>query len=310
LEISLHIFLRNEVDAFDFSVDDFSPFRQQLPELELVYHQNLESLEAALPEIEYLATWDFIPSWLSAAKQLKAVFTPAAGRDWIAIPEDRGIKVFHGSFHGPLLAESLLGAMLFLNRNMPGLLINAANRTWDRNFQTSCRRLKGQTVLLLGYGAIGRHCGSLLTGLGLNVLGFQRQQTEGVDRETGVHYVDLATLDSALAESDHVVLLLPGDSSTDRFLNLERLTKLKPGAFVYNFGRGNSLLETDLLTVLENGQCGGAVLDVTSVEPLPTTSDLWRHPRVLVMPHSSCVYSEYRPYYVAELTETLRSLST
>ena len=135
----------------------------------------------------------------------------------------------------------------------------------------------------------------------MEVVGCRRGPATASDAALGVRVVAPAALPTELARADHVVLLLPGGEATAGFLDGEGLAAVKRGAWLYNFGRGTTIREADLLLALDEGILAGAGLDVTEIEPLPTDSKLWSHPGVFVMPHSSCVYDEYRALHVAEL---------
>jgi len=83
---------------------------------------------------------------------------------------------------------------------------------------------------------------------------------------------------------------------------------MKPSAFLYNFGRGTTIGETDLLMALDSGLIAGAGLDVTEIEPLPEESQLWQHDKVVLMPHSACVFQEYQALHIQELEFYLKNL--
>ncbi|MDG2308838.1 MAG: NAD(P)-dependent oxidoreductase [Candidatus Binatia bacterium] len=289
-----------------FEPEDFDPVLAAYPGLEIVHHATPADLKAALPEMELVDTWGFSPRWYERAPKLRAVITPAAGRDWVADDPSGHVPVHPGTFHGPLIAESMLSFMLHFNRRVPQMLENERRREWDRNIQFPSALLRNQHAVIVGYGSIGRHCAKLLTAIGMTVAGCQRTHASGVDAESGARYCSPADLPQELARADHVVLLLPGGDATNGYLSRELLGSVKRGARVYNFGRGTTSLETDLLWALEEGILSGAGLDVTEVEPLPAESPLWEHPAVFVQPHSSCVYDEYRPLHVVELVERLR----
>lgn len=301
--MQLHVSLRDEIDAFDFTPDDFQPLVSAWPDLEVIHHDDPGSLEAHLDRIDLLVTWKFEAAWYDRCTKLRAIFTPAAGRDWIAPDPTGNVRVHHGTFHGPILAESLLHAILHMNRRMPALLETLDRHEWNRNLQSATRLLDGQTVLIIGLGNIGTACAELLLRMGTRVIGVKRDITRGAVK--GVDILPVDDIDAGLAMADHAVLVLPGDASTDRFLNAHRLQRLKKGAFVYNFGRGNSLIADDLLPFIQNGHVAGAFLDVTEEEPLPSDSPLWKDPRVVITPHSSCVCADYKPRFVEELIPRL-----
>lgn len=303
--MELHTGLWDEVEAFDFKDTDLLPVSRKWPELELVCHTTPESLERAMDDIELLATWRFEPHWYQRCPRLKAIFTPAAGSDWIASDPAGKVVIHHGTFHGPILAESLLGAILHMNRRMPALLQRVAAGHWDRDLQATTHLLRRQTVVIVGLGHIGSACARVLSGLGAHVIGIKRTVPPANERMPGIDVVPVEQMDAALAVADHAALLLPGGAPTDRFMNYARLKQLKKGAFVYNFGRGNSLVAEDLMPLIRQGHIAGAWLDVTEQEPLPRSSPLWKEPNVIITPHSSCVCSEYKSMFVEELIERL-----
>ena len=115
-------------------------------------------------------------------------------------------------------------------------------------------------------------------------------------------------LEEELPCADHVVLLLPGGRATDGIFTERHFNAMKPGAFLYNLGRGNCYREEDLITALKNGTIAGAGLDVFAEEPLPADSPLWEQPNVLITPHSSAISREYIDLFIREWLETLRKI--
>ena len=90
-----------------------------------------------------------------------------------------------------------------------------------------------------------------------------------------------------LQRGDYVVSVLPSMPETRGCLNRALLEDLKPGAVFMNLGRGDAVVEEDLLGVLRQRQIKAAVLDVFSVEPLPKDSPLWNEPNLYLTPHVS-----------------------
>jgi glyoxylate/hydroxypyruvate reductase A len=138
------------------------------------------------------------------------------------------------------------------------------------------------TVAVLGLGELGAAVAGRLGGQGYRVEGWSRgpRTVAGV---TGRHGPD--GLASAVADADVVVALLPATPATRDLFDAAFFAAMKPGATFVNLGRGDQLVEADLLEALDTGGLGGAVLDVFRTEPLPPDHPFWRHPRVLVTPH-------------------------
>ena len=91
--------------------------------------------------------------------------------------------------------------------------------------------------------------------------------------------------DEVLAQSDFVLLLLPATPDTDNFINAQRLARMKPGAWLLNFGRGHLIADADLIAAVKSKQIAGAVLDVFRQEPLPAEHPFWGTEGILVLPH-------------------------
>jgi phosphoglycerate dehydrogenase-like enzyme len=136
--------------------------------------------------------------------------------------------------------------------------------------------LAGKTVLIVGYGSIGRATEALLKPFGVTMLRIGRRQREGVEAED--------RLEDMLPQADIVILLLPLTSETRGIINRKRLAAMKQGALLVNAARG-PVLETDaLVEALQAGRIHAAV-DVTDPEPLPVGHPLWSAPNLLITPH-------------------------
>jgi phosphoglycerate dehydrogenase-like enzyme len=136
--------------------------------------------------------------------------------------------------------------------------------------------LAGKTVLIVGYGSIGRVTEERLKPFDVNFLRIGRRRREGVEPED--------RLDDLLPHADIVILLVPLTGQTRRFMNAERLALMKPGALLVNAARG-PVVDTDaLVEALRAGRIR-AVVDVTDPEPLPVGHPLWSAPNLLITPH-------------------------
>lgn len=188
-----------------------------------------------------------------------------------------------GVFADPC-AQSLLAMMLALGRNLlPSYQAQLTDHAWDyekRRYDSVL--LTGQTVLMLGYGAIGQRLTELLAPFGMKVMAVRRQTRS----ERGVTIIPEENISSALAEADHVVNILPANASTQSYVNARRLSCCKKGAHFYNVGRGNTVDERALIKALEAGRLRAAYLDVFDQEPLPAEHPLWTTKNCFVTPHT------------------------
>lgn len=142
------------------------------------------------------------------------------------------------------------------------------------------------TVAVVGLGGIGRLTAAKLAGLGYRVVGVHRRQIE----VAGVSRVDpVERLAEVAATADAIVLALPATAQTEGMLSREVLAAIKPGATVVNVGRGSTVDEPALIEALADGRVGFAALDVTAVEPLPSSSALWDLPNVVISPHTAAI---------------------
>jgi phosphoglycerate dehydrogenase-like enzyme len=182
-------------------------------------------------------------------------------------------------------AEHLLAMMLSLSRHLPeSLEAQRTGRTWEsvaRREQSTV--LRGQTILLLGYGAIGRRLAELLEPFHVRILAVRRRE-EGDGR---VQMVLEREIDEALSVADHVVNVLPENEKTRGFLSRARLSLMRSEAYFYNVGRGITVDQDALVEALQLRRIGGAYLDVTAVEPLPMDHPLWSVPNCYITPHSA-----------------------
>lgn len=140
------------------------------------------------------------------------------------------------------------------------------------------------TIGLLGLGELGRAAAVVLGALGYRVLGWSRspKRLDGVECFAGPD-----GLEAMLPRCDQLVCLLPLTADTRGILDRRLFARLPAGAVLVNAGRGDHLVEADLLDALDCGRLGGASLDVFSEEPLPAGHPFWRHPRIRVSPHSA-----------------------
>ncbi|MFZ4856188.1 MAG: D-2-hydroxyacid dehydrogenase [Desulfuromonadaceae bacterium] len=307
---NLLIYLHNSVDAFTLKPRHVDHIREILPDVRITVAEGNDDFMESLPEAECALVWVFKQEWYERALKLKLLFTPAAGHDWVAGDPAGQVRTFYGSFHGRIMRESLIAMMLHFNRRMGKSLDDQKSRTWGRLYYNDCAALFRQRVLIVGYGSLGRSMAELLHAFGAYVTGVKRHILEGACTSGVDRMITFDMLEEELPSADHVVLVLPGGPETDGIFTARHFTAMKPGAHLYNLGRGNCYREDDLLTALNNGQIAGAGLDVFAEEPLAATSPLWEQSDVLITPHSSAISQEYIDLFIHEWIERLQDIDT
>ena len=189
-----------------------------------------------------------------------------------------------GVFADPC-AQHLLAMLLAFGRQLlPSYRDQLTDQSWhytERRYDS--RLLTGQTVVLFGYGAIGRRFAELLAPFGMKVYALRRTGRA----EAAVQVVGEADLPRVLAEADHVVNILPAHASTDGFVDANRLAMCRPSARFYNVGRGSTVDQVALEKALRAGRLAAAYLDVMEPEPLPPGHTLWTTPNCYITPHTA-----------------------
>jgi phosphoglycerate dehydrogenase-like enzyme len=164
--------------------------------------------------------------------------------------------------------------------------------------------------VIVGFGRIGEWVGRLLKPFGVRVTGIRRNPDADLRPSwmgTEDRILHAAQLDAALADADHVILVLPRSAQTDRLMDAGRLALMPRRAVLYNVGRGNAVDEDALTLALRDGRLRGACLDVFSREPLTADSLLLKTPNLYRMPHLAAVAPEYLDYYIDELAGLWRA---
>ena len=182
-------------------------------------------------------------------------------------------------------AQHVLAMMLALGRQLlPSFRDQMTDQSWhydERRYHS--RLLTGQTVLMLGYGAIGRRLSELLQPFGMKLYAVRRSP----GNERGVTAVGQSSIDGLLAKADHIVNILPANDSTIRYCDAAFFAKCRHGARFYNVGRGSTVDQQAIVQALNTGVLDAAYLDVMETEPLPPEHELWRVSNCYLTPHTA-----------------------
>jgi len=198
----------------------------------------------------------------------------------------RGIPVTNSSqVYDDPCAEHVLAFMLANARQLPRALAarcpNGAPE-WHA-LRSDSRLLQGQSLLIVGYGAIAERLIELLAPFKMKITAMRRSP-RGDEKAATVSPDQVA---DALAAADHVINILPDNADSYRWFDAARFTRMKAGSVFYNIGRGSTVQQDDLAAALQRGHLAAAWLDVTDPEPLPEDHVLWSLENCHITPHTA-----------------------
>lgn len=186
-----------------------------------------------------------------------------------------------GAF-APALAEFTLGALLHFAKSFRRLIDSQREQRWDP-FEPA--ELRGKTLGIVGYGAIGRSTAELARAFGMRVLGARRHPDKSQGDAFAEKILPIDRIESLFDESDHVLVAVPLTADTRGLVGARELARMRAHGVLVNVGRGPVVDEAALLDVLARGAICGAALDVFDVEPLPKEHPFYQNERVLLSPH-------------------------
>ncbi len=225
-------------------------------------------------------------SVLTAADKLMAVAAFCIGTNQIDLEAAaaRGVAVFNAPYSNTRsVVELAVGVMIALMRDVTDKSAAMHQGRWNKS-ATGARELRGKTLGIVGYGAIGSQLSVLAEGLGMRVVFHDLTERLALGNARR-----LTTLDALLAESDVVSLHVDGRTENTALLGAAELSRMKPGALLLNLSRGHVVDVGALAQALGSGRIGGAAVDVFPDEPAtnaePFDSPLRGLTNVILTPH-------------------------
>jgi len=238
--------------------------------------------DALLAGAEVLLAWRPPRELGRRAPRLRWAQSLTGGMEgWLAardVPAELVLTCARGT-HRVQMPEHILAGLFIASKQLAPIVLDQREKRWTRRTNPT---LAGTTLGILGLGAIGTELARKAAALEMRVIGTKRDgkpvpNVERVWRSDGTEAV--------LAEADYVVLLLPATTETRELMNRSRLARMKPTAWLLNFGRGDLVVDDDLVAAVRQRTIGGAVLDVFRQEPLPAEHPFWSTNGIIVLPH-------------------------
>ncbi|MGA8088628.1 MAG: 2-hydroxyacid dehydrogenase [Terracidiphilus sp.] len=236
---------------------------------------------------------------------VKLVLSLMAGTEWIPGAMGPRVTICNArGAHNVSTAEWTVSAILAMLKHFPLFLDIQRSGEWKRRSEASAEYvgitgdtrplyppvmledLTGKTVLMVGYGSIGKEIERMLEPFRVDMIRVARTARENPK----VHAVD--ELDALLPKAQVVVLILPSSPETQSLIDAQQFALMQQGTLLVNAARG-SIVSTDaLVEALESGRIRAA-LDVTDPEPLPVGHPLWKCPNLLITPHVGASSPEF-----------------
>ncbi len=224
---------------------------------------------------------------LACAPQLKVIGRNGVGLDNIDMEaaSRAGIAVIAPlEANATSVAELTFGLLLSLARKIPAADQSTRGGKWDR-LRFVGVELSGKTILICGFGRIGRRVAAMAKGFGMRIVTFDPylKPDAPVLAETGAALE--TELLPALAQADCITVHSPLTPQTRRMFNKDAFAAMKRGALFVNTSRGGVVDEDALLSALQSGHLGGAGLDVREVEPPKARGGFEDLENVVLTPH-------------------------
>jgi D-3-phosphoglycerate dehydrogenase len=222
---------------------------------------------------------------MDAGPQLRVISKHGVGVDNIDLEAaaNRGIPVLVATGANAIsVAEQAMALLLACVKRILPLDAGLRAGRWEKP-GFSGREIAGETLGLLGMGAIAQATGRMAQGLGLKVIGYDPYAPDSAFAALGA--TRMATMGEMLERSTILSLHCPLTDQTRQIINADALSRMPVGSYVINTARGGLINEDALLAAIQSGHLAGAGLDTFAVEPPPADHPFLSEPAIVMSPH-------------------------
>lgn len=178
------------------------------------------------------------------------------------------------------IAEFAVMMMLSAAKRMDTIIDHQRKHEW-LEIPPGTAEIADSKALIIGFGGIGQQIAKKLTGFNVDVTAVRRSKSDDHN------VIGLDEWRNRLGKFDWVFVSAPATSETNHLLGADEFATMKSTAWLINVARGSLVNQEALLEALEKKNIGGAVLDVTDPEPLPSDHPLWDAPNCIITMHLS-----------------------
>lgn len=234
---------------------------------------------------------------LSQLPNLKYIGVLATGTNVVDLncATERGVVVTNVPGYGPDAVAQMVFAHILHHTQRVSIHHSAVSEGKWADCEDFCftlaplQSLKGKTLGLMGYGAIGRQVANIALAFGMKVL--VNTRTDLLDLPPGVKWT---SFNSMISRVDILSLHCPLTESTDKIINRTVLEKMRSSAILINTARGGLIDEAALKQALDDGEIAAAGVDVLSTEPPQADNPLLSAVNISISPHNSWATREAR----------------
>lgn len=248
---------------------------------------------------------------IASAPNLKLIVSCATGVNQIDLDSAKSKNIVVSNVAGystPSVAQHVFTFILNFATQIPKF--DADSRNWPNypiftSLAHPCIDLEDKVLGIVGMGAIGEAVAKLGLAFGMKVHVLERTGSSN-SRIPELPRVNSSTFYST---SDFITLHCPLTHDTEKCINAETLSVMKPSAFLVNTGRGPLIDEQALADALNNNAIAGAGLDVLSSEPPAADNPLitCQHPQLQISPHTAWSTLEARQRLLAGVANNIDS---
>ena len=285
---------------------------------------NAEIIAPHLGDCEVMVAYVIPRDLVKRAPRLRWLHCMAAGLDYIlktGMFDDSNIVLTNTSgASASMIGEYILMSMLLYSHQHHVSMRAQIRHQWTSigHYFNKADSLRGKTMGVIGYGAIGREAARLAHVFAMEVLALKRDPD--VHRDNRFSFPRVGDPEGLIpkrwfgpgqcaeliAQSDFIVVTLPLTSETRNLIGARELAAAKTGAYLINVGRGEVIDQPALIEALSTGRLAGAGLDVMVPEPLPADHPLWDMENVILTPHIAGPSKRYQDDCIQIFAENLR----
>ncbi|WP_434167031.1 D-2-hydroxyacid dehydrogenase [Peribacillus frigoritolerans] len=259
--------------------------KELVPDWTVITGRSPEIWRNHIADAEVIAGWKAEMSVSIDASEVKWIQTWSAGVNALPLEnlEQRNVQITTANgVHAYPISETIFALMLALTRKVDTYIKQQQTKTWHQAHMK--QEIHEKTIGIIGVGKIGKETAKIAKAFGMTVLGMRHsnKSEEFVDE-----MFTQKQLNDLLPRCDYIVVTLPLTPETRYMFGKKEFKLMKRSAFFINIGRGNLVIQNDLVQALMDKEIAGAGLDVFETEPLPENSPLWELDNAIITPHTS-----------------------